>query len=129
MAKTNDLIDFMHSLTREMGSEYARIQKRSTEDPGTAGDQGEENWATIFRNWLPKDYQVVTKGRLLSEKGVAGPQVDVIVLHPFYPAHLLDKKLYLTAGVAAAFECKNTLKSSHIEDAFVIQLQSAILYL
>lgn len=115
MSKTNDLIDFMHSLTREMGSEYNRIQKRSTEDLGTAGDQGEENWAAIFRNWLPADYQVVTKGRLLSEKGLASPQVDVIILHPFYPKHLLDKKLYLTAGVAAAFECKNTLRSKDIE--------------
>lgn len=117
MSKTNDLIDFMHSLTREMGDEYNRIQKRSTEDAGTAGDQGEENWATVFKNWLPADYQVVTKGRLLSEKGIASPQIDVIILHPFYPKHLLDKKLYLTAGVAAAFECKNTLKSSHIDKA------------
>ncbi|PRY09799.1 hypothetical protein CLV24_1173 [Pontibacter ummariensis] len=114
MGKTNDLVDFMLSLTREMGDEYNRIQKRSTEDQGTAGDQGEENWASIFKNWLPADYQVVTKGRLLSEKGVASPQVDVIILRPFYPKHLLDKKLYLTAGVAAAFECKNTLKASHI---------------
>ena len=96
MSKTNDLVDFMHSLTREMGSEYERIQKRSTEDAGTAGDQGEENWATVFRNWLPADYQVVTKGRLLSEKGIASPQVDVIVLHPFYPKQLLDKKLYFS---------------------------------
>lgn len=115
MEKTNDLVDFMNTLTREMGDEYNRIQKRSTEDQGTAGDQGEENWATIFKNWLPPDYHVVTKGRLLSEKGTASPQVDVIILHPFYPKHLLDKKLYLTAGVAAVFECKNTLKSSHIE--------------
>ncbi len=115
--KTNDLIDFMHSLTREMGSEYERIQKRSVEDAGTAGDQGEENWATIIKGWMPADYQVVTKGRLLSAKGVASPQVDVIILHPFYPKQLLDKKLYLTAGVAAAFECKNTLQSSHIDKA------------
>ncbi|PCE63899.1 DUF6602 domain-containing protein [Sediminicola luteus] len=112
---TNDLIDFMHSLTRQISDEYKRIQKRSTEDPGTAGDQGEENWATIFKNWLPPDYQVVTKGRLLNENGIASPQIDVIILHPFYPKHLLDKKLYLTAGVVAAFECKNTLKASHIK--------------
>lgn len=100
-----------------MDAEYKRIQKRSTEDPGTAGDQGEENWATLFKSWLPADYQIVTKGRLLSEKGIASPQVDVIVLYPFYPKHLLDKKHYLTAGVAAAFECKNTLKAQHIEKA------------
>jgi hypothetical protein len=35
-----------------MAEEYDRIQKRATEDPGTAGDQGEENWATLLRNWL-----------------------------------------------------------------------------
>src|SRR5258706_2694249 len=109
MRNTNDLVDFMRTLTREMGDEYDRIQKRSLEDPGTAGDQGEENWATVFKDWLPPDYQVVTKGRLLSENGIAGPQVDIIILYPFYPKKLLDKKLYLTAGVAAAFECKNTL--------------------
>lgn len=113
--KTNDLIDFMQSLTREIGEEYDRIQKRSTEDPGTAGDQGEENWATIFKNWLPSDYHVVTKGRLLNEKGKASPQVDILILHPFYPKHLLNKKHYLTSGVIAAFECKNTLKVEHIE--------------
>lgn len=107
----------MHTITRTMGDEYVRIQKRSTEDQGTAGDQGEENWASLFKDWLPADYQIVTKGRLLSEKGTASPQVDVIVLYPFYPKHLLDKKLYLTAGVAAAFECKNTLKAHHIEKA------------
>jgi hypothetical protein len=71
----------------------------------------------LFKNWLPSDYQIVTKGRLVSEKGKASPQVDVIVLYPFYPKHLLDKKLYLTAGVAAAFECKNTLMGSHIVKA------------
>jgi len=115
MNKTNDLLDFMGSLKTQINDEYNRIQKRSTEDPGTAGDQGEENWATIFRNWLPADYQVVTKGRLLSENGTAGPQLDVIILKPFYPRHLIDKKLYLTAGVIAAFECKNTLKSADIK--------------
>ena len=30
---------------------------------------------------------------------------------------LLDKKLYLSGGVAAAFECKTTLKSTHITKA------------
>ncbi|MEQ8684611.1 MAG: hypothetical protein RIE86_04925 [Imperialibacter sp.] len=112
---TNDLIDFMHSTTREIEAEYRRIQKRSSEDPGTAGDQGELNWAKILSEWLPADYQVVTKGKLLNEKGMTSPQVDIIVLRPFYPRYLLDKKLYLTAGVAAVFECKNTLKNSHID--------------
>jgi hypothetical protein len=114
--QSNDLIDFMNSATRQMGEEYNRIQKRSTEDPGTAGDQGEENWATLLRNWLPTTFQIVTKGRILSHKGIASPQVDVIVLQPEYPKHLLDKKLFLAGGVLAAFECKLTLKAQHIQD-------------
>ena len=61
-------------------------------------------------------YQVVTKGRILSDGGSAGPQVDVLVLSSAYPKALIDKKLYLAGGVLAAFECKVTLKAAHIRD-------------
>jgi len=113
--QSNDLTDFMNSATRQMAEEYERIQKRATEDPGTAGDQGEENWATLLRNWLPSTFQIVTKGRILSHKGIASPQVDILVLQPEYPKELLDKKLFLAGGVFAAFECKTTLIAEHIE--------------
>lgn len=62
-----------------MATEYARIQKRASEDPGTAGDQGEENWAELLRGWLPRTYEVVTKGRIISQDGHTSPQVDVLV--------------------------------------------------
>lgn len=116
-SQTHDLDDFMRAMTEEMAREYNRIQKRASEDPGTAGDQGEENWATLLREWLPPTYQIVTKGRILSHEGIASPQIDVLVLHSTYPKQLLDKKLYLAGGVAAAFECKVTLKSEHIAKA------------
>lgn len=115
--KTHDLDDFMQAISRHMADEYARIQKRVKEDPGTAGDQGEENWASILREWLPKTYHVVTKGRIINASGEVSPQVDVLVLKPTYPPKLLDVKLYLAAGVAAAFECKITLRSKHIREA------------
>lgn len=118
MAKSHDLFDFMRTATREMQEDYERIQKRASEDPGTAGDQGEEDWKRLFANWLPPMYQVVTKGRILSAEGIASPQVDVLVLHPTYPRKLLDKKLYLASSVAAAFECKLTLRSGHIRKLF-----------
>lgn len=57
------------------------------------------------------------KGRIISQKGEASPQIDILVLKNHYPKKLLNKKLYLAAGVAAVFECKTTLKSSHIEEA------------
>ena len=115
--KTHDLHDFMQQLSDEMAAEYNRIQKRATEDPGTAGDQGEENWAELLRGWLPRTYEVVTEGRIISQDGHTSPQVDVLVLKSVYPERLLNKKLYLAAGVAAAFECKTTLKAEHIEKA------------
>ncbi len=117
MEEKHDIHDFLISAQRDIREEYDRILKRATEDPGTAGDQGEENWATLLRNWLPSYFHIVTKGRILCENGYASPQIDILVLHPSYPKVLLDKKLYLAGGVAAAFECKTTLKASHVKEA------------
>jgi hypothetical protein len=117
MDEKHDIHDFLISAQRDIQDEYQRIMKRATEDPGTAGDQGEENWATLLKNWLPSYFHIVTKGRILCENGYASPQIDVLVLHPSYPKILLDKKLYLAGGVAAAFECKTTLKASHVKEA------------
>lgn len=115
-AENHELFAFMRDATLQMESDHDQIQKRATEDPGTAGDQGEENWASLLRHWLPPSYRVVTKGRILSDQGTAGPQVDVLLLSPAYPEALIDKKLYLAGGVLAAFECKVTLKAAHIRD-------------
>lgn len=113
----HDLHLYMRQLTSELAAEYERIRVRTGEDPGTAGDQGEENWAHLLRSWLPSSYHVVTKGRLLAHDGSASGQVDVIVLRPSYPPVLRDKKLYLLGGVAAVFECKTTLRSQHLSVA------------
>lgn len=115
--QSHELVDFMRAISRQIADEYIRIRKRTTEDPSTAGDQGEENWATLLRDWLPPSYQIVTKGRILSHRGTASPQVDVLVLAPTYPRHLMDKKLYLAGGILAAFECKTTLRAAHLEAA------------
>lgn len=124
----HELFDFLRQTSNEMAAEYNRIQKRATEDPGTAGDQGEENWAELLKGWLPSTYKVVTKGRIISPDGHTSPQIDVLVLKDVYPEKLLNKKQYLGAGVAAAFECKTTLKASHIEEAVKTCVQIKNLY-
>ena len=124
----HDLADFMRQVSAEMSSEYDRIQRRAREDPGTAGDQGEENWATLLKDWLPSTYQVVTKGRIIGEDGRTSPQVDVIILKDVYPRKLLDKKLYLAGGVAAVFECKTTLRAEHIAQAVETSVKLKSLY-
>ena len=70
-----------------------------------------------LREWLPPTYQVVTKGQIINHEGKASRQIDVLVLKPFYPKSLHSGKRYFSAGVAAAFECKTTLKASHIDEA------------
>lgn len=114
VTKTHDLHTFMAQVTTEMASEYNRIFAKTAEDPGTAGDEGEENWAQLLREWLPPAYHVATKGRLIASDGEMSPQIDVLVLKPFYPQKLREKKIWLANGVAAVFECKTTLRTNHI---------------
>jgi hypothetical protein len=44
----HDFFQFMGMIKDSMVSEYDRIHSRSSEDPGTAGNQAEENWAEFF---------------------------------------------------------------------------------
>jgi hypothetical protein len=79
------LSTFLQQDLDELASEYGRIYARTIEDPGTAGDEGEENWADLLRAWLPDAYKVVTKGRIIGVAGEASQQIDVLVLRPAYP--------------------------------------------
>lgn len=116
----HELFDFLRQSSASIQDEYDRITKRSREDPGTSGDEGEENWRELFSHWLPHTYQVVTKGRVIFHNGQASPHVDVLVLSPEYPQGLIKagKKLYLAGGVVAAFECKLTLRQADIAKAY-----------
>lgn len=111
------LLNFMERIQREMSENYKTIRMISGADPGTAGGQGEENWAELLRGWLPDKYTVETGGRIIGHDGHTSPQVDVIVLKDTYPKKWLGQKLYLAAGVAAAFECKSTLRANHVMQA------------
>jgi hypothetical protein len=116
----HDLFSFLKQSSDEIQAEYERIVARSANDPGTAGDEGEENWRKLFSDWLPPAYRVVTKGCILFPDGALSPQIDVVVLNPEYPRGLAEagKKVYLAGGVLAVFECKLTLRSSHFKEAF-----------
>ncbi|WP_406837322.1 DUF6602 domain-containing protein [Streptomyces sp. AHU1] len=110
-----ELVSYFKQATMEMQLEYERIRARAAEDPGTAGDEGEENWASLFRKWLPGDLQIATKGRVLCGSGEATDQVDIVALSPSYPPGMLNKKMHLASEVMAIFECKATLKAQHID--------------
>ncbi len=120
MTKKNDLLDFFQQATTAMGSDYERISRRSKEDPGTAGDEGEENWASLLREWLPAGFHVVTKGQILFPDGSCSPQIDIFVLAPELPAGFIRRgiKKYPAHCVVAAFECKLTLRVSDLKKVF-----------
>jgi hypothetical protein len=114
---SHDLEHLVKQATAKLAAEYERMRQLARDDPGTSGDQGEENWAELIRQWLPARYHVVTKGKVISSSGETSGQVDVLVLSPSYPNGLLSSKLYLGAGVLAAFECKRTLRRQNIRAA------------
>ena len=116
--RKHDLTDFLEQTSADIEAEYRRIFRQAAQDPGTAGDEGEENWASLLRRWLPPAYHVATKGQLIGHDGALSPQVDVVVLKPSYPPLLREKRKWLAAGVAAAFECKLSLKADHISSLF-----------
>jgi hypothetical protein len=110
--KKHDFFKLMSAVKESLNCAYLRIRARSKEDPGTAGDQAEEDWAEILRDWLPATYRIVTKGRMLFDDGSSSPQVDLLVLTPSYPRGLGNEKYVFAGGVIAAFECKLTLATS-----------------
>lgn len=116
----HDIYDFFEEASTRIQGRYAQIRRAAKTDPGTAGDEGEENWAKLLRDWLPRSYSVATKGQILGPDGSLSRQVDVVVLKPSYPQGLIQegRKRYLAAGVAAAFECKATLRSRDIDVLF-----------
>ncbi len=113
----SDIAHFMRQATSEMDAHYKRIQTSVREDPGTAGDDSEGNWQQLLSAWLPSEYPVETKGRIVFPDGYSSPQVDVVILNPCYPEKLREGKRYLAGGVLAAFECKLTLTAKHIAEA------------
>lgn len=120
--RPHSLAHLINESANKMAAEYERMRETARKDPGTSGDQGEENWADLLKDWLPTPFHVRTKGRVVFPDGRTSDQVDVVILSPYYPKGLLSDKLYIAAGVLAAFECKRTLLRPHFQKA----VQSAV---
>ena len=112
-----DPYEFMWQLSDDMVAEYDRIYKGATENSGFTGDQTEENWAQLLRKWLPRTYEVVTNGKIITQEGDTSPELDILVLKDTYSHDSQSERLYLAADVAAVFECKATLRAAHIAEA------------
>lgn len=115
--RSHDLWSFMQEASRRIATQYQRILGRASKHPNTAGEQGESDWQTLLKDWIPASYEIVTRGHLVYGDGTTSPELDLIVLKPGYPRAMLDHKYYLADGVAGAFECKRTLHATHIREA------------
>ena len=86
----NELFDYMASATKRMAERYESIYTRTREDPGTAGDRGEENWANLLEGAVyAKGHSVL--GDYLVRYGdvevrVADPREEIDDLLPCQPS-------------------------------------------
>ena len=96
---------------------YDSIHDPSNENTETIGNQRKEIWAELLRGLLPGTYQVVTNARIINQDRETSPNVDILVLKDCSSKQLPKERLYSTSDVAAAFECKASLRASHIADA------------
>jgi hypothetical protein len=69
MNEPHGLDHLVRQATAKMSAEYDRMRQQAREDPGTSGDQGEVDWASLLTQWLPATLHVVTKGRIISSTG------------------------------------------------------------
>ncbi len=65
--KLHDLHHFIRRLSDRMADHYKQIQEHAAEDPGTAGDQGEENWLTYCADGFRVPTRSLRKGKSLAK--------------------------------------------------------------
>ena len=119
--KKHEIFRYFDRVSQDIDDSFQDIQRcqKRDFDAGTAGARGENVWATLFREWLPSDLKIVTTGRILYPDGNTSGQMDILILSPDYPTGLMRKnsEYFMSSGVLAAFESRNTIKSKDIKEA------------
>ena len=112
-----NLYELMLRFNNYITAEYDSIHNQSEKDSKTTGDQRREIWTAFLRKLLPNSYEVVTNAKIINRDKKTSPEVDVLVLKNVDSKESHHDKLYSADDVAAVFECKTTLRASHIADA------------
>jgi len=92
---------------------YDYLQSVVKQDPGTAGGEGEAEFADFLRKYLPKNIEVSIGGQIILEDGSHSPQIDLILTEDIPSA--LAGKYIPHEYVVAAFEVKLTLEKRHLK--------------
>jgi hypothetical protein len=96
-----------------------RRATKSIEHAGTKGAVNEDNWIHVFREYLPKRYEVGT-GIIIDSRGERSQQIDIVIFDKHFTPTLLDQQRhrYIPAeAVYAVFEAKPHFDKSYLEYA------------
>lgn len=102
---------------RQLHEERKKLQATSHQNPDSAGERTEDIFAELVRKLIPDEFKVVTRARIEFDNPRDSPQLDLVILKPGGEKRLNDLRSYPLSSVLAAFECKLTLRKSHLEKA------------
>lgn len=96
-----------------LADHYEYLQSVVKLDTGNAGAEGEHEFSTFLKHFLPNDIGVHVGGKIILEDGTHSPQLDLILTKDLPSA--LEGKYFPHEYVIAAFEVKMTLEKRYIQ--------------
>lgn len=97
----------------EFYAKYKFLRKVVKPDPGTAGGECEDVFATFLRKYLPKTLEVIVGGLIILENGTMSPQIDIIITQDLPESFC--RSYILHEYVVAAFEVKLTFETRYLK--------------
>ena len=103
---------------RELELSLKRATK-SIEHASTKGTVNEDNWIHVFRDYVPKRYEVAS-GFVIDSRGGRSKQIDIVIFDKHFTPTLLDQQShrYIPAeAVYAVFEAKPHFDKGYLAEA------------
>ena len=110
MSSSIDLQEVFENRQQEL--EARLVRARSIAHPTAAGDEGEENWAEVIREFLPRRYEVARHRFVIDADGRMSDQQDIVIYDKLYAPtfFVLGSTEYIPVeSVYAVFEVKPRL--------------------
>ncbi|MDR6993496.1 hypothetical protein J2Y65_000120 [Aeromonas salmonicida] len=112
-SKVNLMLSALDPARDRFSAKYKFLQSVVNNDSGTAGKECEQLFIDFLTEYLPKNLEVCSGGRILLENGDESPQIDIIVIKDMpkpFPRTYISHEY-----VVAAFEVKLTLKKEYLK--------------
>lgn len=96
-----------------------QISRETAGHPGDMGDASEENWISLFNEYLPQRYRAI-KCHVIDSQNNVSEQIDVAVVDRQYTPFIWNfsgRKVVPVESIYAIFEAKQELNKAHIKYA------------